>query len=107
MTAKIKHFRVDKMLDIEITDQSRSGKEHFEKFDLANYAMIDRFGRDVMVHSVDEEHFSVSAAVNVSPQFFGWLVALGKGVVIEGPEDVREEFGGWMRAVMREYENEG
>ena len=49
----------------------------------------------------------MSAAVNVSPQFFGWLVALGKGVVIEGPEDVREEFGGWMRAVMREYENEG
>ena len=124
----IKHFRVDKMLDIEITDQSRSGKEHFEKFDLANYAkkvfgmfsgeertvkmlcennlagaMIDRFGRDVMMHPVDEEHFSVSAAVNVSPQFFGWLVALGKGVVIESPEDVREEFGGWMRAVMREY----
>ena len=128
----IKHFRVDKMLDIEITDQSRSGKERFEKFDLANYAkkvfgmfsgeertvkmlcennlagaMIDRFGRDVMMHPVDEEHFSVSAAVNVSPQFFGWLVALGKGVVIESPEDVREEFGGWMRAVMREYGNEG
>ena len=128
----IKHFRVDKMLDIEITDQSRSGKEHFEKFDLANYAkkvfgmfsgeertvkmlcennlagaMIDRFGRDVMMHSVDEEHFSVSAAVNVSPQFFGWLVALGKGVVIEGPEDVREEFRRWMGEVMGEYENEG
>lgn len=128
----IKHFRVDKMLDIEITDQSRSGKERFEKFDLANYAkkvfgmfsgeehtvkmlcennlagaMIDRFGRDVMMHPVDEEHFSVSTAVNVSPQFFGWLVALGKGVVIESPEDVREEFGGWMRAVMREYGNEG
>lgn len=127
----IKHFRVDKMLDIEITDQSRSGKERFEKFDLANYAkkvfgmfsgeehtvkmlcennlagaMIDRFGRDVMMHPVDEEHFSVSTAVNVSPQFFGWLVALGKGVVIESPEDVREEFGGWMRAVMREYGNE-
>lgn len=128
----IKHFRVDKMLDIEITDQPRSGKERFEKFDLANYAkkvfgmfsgeertvkmlcennlagaMIDRFGRDVMMHPVDEEHFSVSAAVNVSPQFFGWLVELGKGVVIESPEDVREEFGGWMRAVMREYGNEG
>lgn len=127
----IKHFRVDKMLDIEITDQPRSGKERFEKFDLANYAkkvfgmfsgeehtvkmlcennlagaMIDRFGRDVMMHPVDEEHFSVSTAVNVSPQFFGWLVALGKGVVIESPEDVREEFGGWMRAVMREYGNE-
>lgn len=126
----IKHFRVDKMLDIEITDQIRRGKERFEKFDLANYAkkifgmfsgeertvkmlcenalagaMIDRFGRDVMMHPVDEKHFTVSAGVNVSPQFFGWLVALGKGVVIESPEDVREEFKEWMRAVMMRYEN--
>ena len=29
------------------------------------------------------------------------------GVVIESPEDVREEFKEWMRAVIREYENEG
>lgn len=128
----IKHFRVDKMLNIEITDQIRRGKERFEKFDLANYAkkvfgmfsgeertvkmlcenalagaMIDRFGRDVMIHPVDEKHFTVSAGVNVSPQFFGWLVALGKGVVIESPEDVREEFREWMRAVLKEYEDEG
>ena len=93
----IKHFRVDKMLDIIITDQPRRGKDRFEKFDLANYAkkvfgmfsgeertvkmlcennlagaMIDRFGRDVMIHPSDERHFIVSAAVNVSPQFFGW-----------------------------------
>ena len=32
----IKHFRVDKMLGIEITDQLREGKERFEKFDLAS-----------------------------------------------------------------------
>lgn len=38
---------------------------------------------------------------------FGWLAALGKGVVIESPEDVREEFKEWMRVVIREYENEG
>lgn len=126
----IKHFRVDKMLDINIIDQPRRGKERFEKFDLANYAkkvfgmfsgdertvkmlcennlagaMIDRFGRDVMMHPSDERHFIVSAAVNVSPQFFGWLVALGKGVVIESPEDVKEEFKEWVGEVMREYEN--
>ena len=114
----IKHFRVDKMLDIEITDQPRSGKERFEKFDLANYAkkvfgmfsgeertvkmlcennlagaMIDRFGRDVMMHPVDEEHFFVSAAVNVSPQFFGWLVALGKGVFTSEQPKVRWNIG--------------
>lgn len=124
----IKHFRVDKMLDIEITDQPRKGKERFVKFDLASYAkkvfgmfsgeertvrmicentfagaMIDRFGREVMMHPVDAAHFVVSAAVNVSPQFFGWLVALGKGVVIEGPEDVKDEFTEWVRTVMQEY----
>lgn len=119
------------MLDIDLKDQPRKGKERFEKFDLANYAkkvfgmfsgeermvkilcennlagaMIDRFGREVMMHPVDEDHFIVSAAVNVSPQFFGWLVALGSGVVIEGPEDVREEFRGWMKAVIGVYETE-
>ena len=36
---------------------------------------------------------------------FGWLAALGKGVVIESPEDVREEFKEWMRAVMVRDEN--
>ena len=66
-------------------------------------AMIDRFGREVMMHPVDAAHFVVSVAVNVSPQFFGWLVALGKGVVIEGPEDVKDEFTVWVRTVMQEY----
>lgn len=37
----------------------------------------------------------------------GWFAVLGKGVVIESPEDVREEFKEWMRAVLSEYENEG
>ena len=60
--------------------------------------------RNLILHPVDMEHFAVSAAVNVSPQFFGWLVALGKGVVIEEPEDVRDEFTEWVRTVMREYE---
>lgn len=31
---------------------------------------------------------------------------LGKGVVIESPEDMGGEFRGWMRAVMSRYENE-
>lgn len=66
-------------------------------------SMIDRFGREVMMHPVDAEHFAVSTAVNVRPQFFGWLVALGKGVVIEGPEDVKDEFTEWVRTVMQEY----
>ena len=34
----IKHYRVDKMLRIKISDESREGKEHFKKLDMADYA---------------------------------------------------------------------
>ena len=38
---KIKHYRVDKMRDIELTDDNREGKEHFKKFDMAAYARMN------------------------------------------------------------------
>lgn len=34
----IKHYRVDKMLHIRMSDESREGKEHFKKLDMADYA---------------------------------------------------------------------
>ena len=36
--AKIKHYRVDKMLHIKTSEEVREGKEHFQKLDLAAYA---------------------------------------------------------------------
>ena len=35
---KIKHYRVDKMLHIKLSSESREGKEHFKKLDMADYA---------------------------------------------------------------------
>ena len=34
----IKHYRVDKMLHIRMSGESRDGKEHFKKLDMADYA---------------------------------------------------------------------
>lgn len=34
----IKHYRVDKMLHIKMSDEAREGKEHFKKLDMADYA---------------------------------------------------------------------
>ena len=34
----IKHFRVDKMLDIGILDEARDGQESFAALDMAEYA---------------------------------------------------------------------
>ena len=112
----IKHYRVDKMLHIKISDESREGKEHFKKLDMADYAkksfgmfggkeqtvklsvhnklagvIIDRFGKDVMMIPADEEHFNVNVDVRVSRQFLGWVFSLGSDIQIVGPDDVVEQ----------------
>lgn len=125
---KIKHYRVDKMLKISSMDEPREGKEFFEKFDMAAYArksfgmfggeeqyvklefenhligvVIDRFGKDVMIIPADENHFRVNVNVAVSDQFFGWVLGLGDGVQILGPENVVEQMQEKVRNMMKKY----
>jgi predicted DNA-binding transcriptional regulator YafY len=121
----IKHYRVDKMQEIRITEESRLGRENFKDFDLAAFArktfgmyggedrkitlegenhlvgvVIDRFGTDVMIHPHDQEHFHAGVTVTVSPQFFGWLAGIGKGIRISWPEDVREEYKAYLKEIV-------
>ena len=113
---KIKHYRVDKMMRISVTEDMRDGKEAFGNFDMATYSkatfgmyrgaktkvkiqfanhmcgvFIDRFGKDISFRPVDEGHSELAVDVNVSPQFFGWIFSLGKDVRVTGPADVVEQ----------------
>jgi predicted DNA-binding transcriptional regulator YafY len=124
----IKHYRVDKMLHIDLTEEKRDGREFFEKFDIAVYAkrmfgmydgedqtvrlecenrlagvMIDRFGKNVQMINLDKDHFTVNVEVAVSPQFLGWVIALGEGVRITGPEHVVEMMREEVRRLMGLY----
>ena len=124
----IKHYRVDKMLHIRMSDESREGKEHFKKLDMADYAkksfgmfrgketsvkmlvnnslagvIIDRFGKDVMMIPEDEDHFRVNVDVHVSKQFLGWVFSLGEAVKIIGPDEVVEQMKGEARRLMEQY----
>ena len=124
----IKHYRVDKMLHIRMSDESREGKEHFKKLDMADYAkksfgmfrgketsvkmlvnnslagvIIDRFGKDVMMIPEDEDHFRVNVDVHVSKQFLGWVFSLGEAVKIIGPDEVVEQMRGEVRRLMEQY----
>ena len=38
--------------------------------------------------------------VTVSPQFFGWLAGIGKGIRISWPEDVREEYKQYLQGIV-------
>lgn len=110
---EIRHYRVDKMLHIRMTEEPREGREHFQKLDMADYAkksfgmfggkeekvkllvdnslagvMIDRFGKDIIMVPGKGEHFTVNVTVHVSSQFLGWIFSLGEKVKILGPEEV-------------------
>ncbi len=125
---KIKHYRVDKMKDTSLTRKDREGIEEFRNFNLAEYAkktfgmygghdedvvficenslvgvIIDRFGTDIMIHPVDADHFKTHALISVSRQFFGWVTAVGKGLHISGPENVKEEYKNYLLDIMGEY----
>ncbi len=125
---KIKHFRVDKMLHIEMTEEKREGRWVFKEFDIAVYArkmfgmfdgeeemvkilchnslagvMIDRFGKDISLIPVDEEHFSVTVRVAVSRQFLSWVMALGEGAKIIGPDVVVEQVKTEVERLVKQY----
>jgi len=125
---KIKHFRVDKMLHIEMEGSKREGKKCFDEFDMAIYTrkmfgmfggeeqmvkiecenalagvMIDRFGKDVAIMKKDGEHFTVIVKVAVSRQFLSWVIALGEGAKIVGPESIVEQMKKEVDRLTKQY----
>ncbi len=54
--------------------------------------IIDRFGTDVHTAIVDEAHFKVTAAVSLSPTFYGWLFEFGGKIRLISPDTAVEEY---------------
>ena len=125
----IKHYRVDKMLDIGITDLMRMGKKEFSEADISMYSKkvfgmfggkatrvciefdeklcgvaIDRFGKDVFMRkSENEGKIYVYCDVVVSPHFFGWLFSFGDMARIATPADIAEQFKEYTKTVLNMY----
>lgn len=67
-------------------------------------AVVDRFGtKDVQYGKVDDTHFSVTAKVEISDQFFGWILGFGKKAKLLYPDDVIEQFRGYMDKIRGMY----
>ena len=123
----LKHYRVDKIADVEILEKAREGAGQFEAMDLATYAnttfgmyggevedvvlsfpeklvgvVIDRFGKEVSMRSVDGL-MRARVKVVVSPQFFGWLSAVGKEIKIASPQQVQKQYLEWLQELLKEY----
>ena len=111
----MKHFRVDKMLDIRLVEKPRDGKNAYDGLNMAAYTdshfgmfsgdivrvklcflnslagvAIDQFGSDAMLIPFDEDHFTVTIHTAVNVQFFGWLTGLGDRARILEPQSAIE-----------------
>ncbi len=129
---KIITYRVDRMKDVRFVDEPRDGEEAFHAIDLSSYtqrvfsmysgeqrlvsirflnhlldAVIDRFGTKGVLYSKDDDkHFTVSTKVEISNQFYGWLLGFGnKAKLIEPPEAV-EDFKTYLSKIKEIYESE-
>lgn len=124
----MKHYRVDKMEKISVTDETRDGLEAYNALDMAVYAkktfgmftghevnvamrfdnhlvgaVRDRLGRDVFIVADGPDHFTVRADVVVSPQFFAWVCGFGAQAVITGPSEVVEQMKKHVEAIAAQY----
>ena len=121
----IRHYRVDKMQLAHMAEEERQGREVFEDFDLAAFSrktfgmfggeekkvvlrcrnslagvIIDRFGQDVMMIPEKQETFRTMVSVAVSPQFYGWLAGIGKGIRILEPAEVKEDYRKYLEGIL-------
>lgn len=122
-------YRVDRMKNVSLSGEPRAGEEAFQKIDLKTYtqrvfsmyggeeklvqirfinplldAVVDRFGtKDVQYSRVDDSHFCVNAKVEISDQFFGWLLGFGKKAKLIYPEEVLNSFREFMDKIRDMY----
>ena len=113
--AGIRHYRVDRMSRVTVlSDIPCRGRELFESLNLPAYlkkhfhmyggpeyrvtlrctadlreAMLDRFGRDVILINEPDGCFHFTASVCVSDPFLGWVCGFGGKVTVTAPAEVR------------------
>ena len=113
------------MLDIELIEEERDGRDAYDQIDVAAYSrktfgmfageektiqllcdnsmtgvIIDRFGKDVALRPYDEDHVLARADIAVSPQFFGWLTGLSGKVRIFSPASVADAYRDYLQNLL-------
>ena len=123
---EIRHYRVDKMVNITATGDPRKGRDLFHEEDYTRKSVfgmfggdvtpvileadnrmagviIDRFGIETPMVPIDKNHFEARVEVSVSSQFIGWIISLGPDVRITGPAPVVRQVQREVRRLMGQY----
>ena len=110
-------YHIDRMTNVSLTGEKRTGEEVFATMDLTEYylsdftsyeasrrmvtirfansaleAVVERFGSTGKIRRIDSEYFEVTAYVESNPQFYNWLLTFGTEAKILKPEWAAEAF---------------
>lgn len=124
----LKHYRLDKMLRIALTNKEREGKELLSSSDVAAYSkslfgmfggekvavtleaenqfagiLIDRFGKEILISKVDDGHFRTVVSVVPSKHFISWIMSFGNGIRIVAPDSVLESVRQLLASLEKTY----
>lgn len=113
----LRHYRVDRMIDISVDAAPRLGGDAFDSGDVGRYeigrfgmfggeevpvrlechnsvagVVIDRFGLEPSFFKASDDSFFVTVRVVLSEQFYGWIFGLGGLIKIRSPESAVEGY---------------
>lgn len=122
---EIRHYRIDRMCNVSIVETTaREGEEKYKDYIVSftskmfgmyggedewvelkcsNYmanVIIDRFGTDLFFRREGNDHFRVRVLITISPQFWGWITAMGGDIEIVGPEKIRKEYINYIKEIL-------
>ena len=126
-------YRLDRMGEVQIVDVPADGIDEFAKLNMKEYtqrvfgmfsgekkrvtirfvnplldAAIDRFGTgsSVTYAKIDDRHFTVSADIEISDQFFSWVCGFRKKAKIVAPQDVVEQMDKYLSDLSNMYQKD-
>ena len=129
--AEIRHYRVDRMASISMLEAPCDGLEAFRALDMAVYArkvfgmfsgaeepvrmrfdnrmvgaVLDRLGTETMLIPDGDDHFTVTASIVPSPQFYAWIFGLGTMAQLLAPPSVVSGMQQQLGAVSALYQSD-
>ena len=117
-------FRVDRMTVPEILEENAAKNNSFDPADFTNKviqmysgtertvtllcendtmrSVIDKFGENIRVDIVDDQHFTAQVEVQTSKTFYAWVFTFAGEIVIMEPEEVRDEYHSMAEKVLKQ-----
>lgn len=128
---KLRVFRIDRMRNVKLLQELRTETEETKNLDMHDYTRhvfsmysgkservtvrfvnslldvaVDRFGTENVIYSqIDEKHFTVTATVEVSDPFYGWICGFGNKVKILSPEWLVDGFTAHIQKISKRYQS--